>query len=148
LPCFFLLFSYNGDVCAELQKAGHPCPLKSGPQTIVTSLSTSAAPSGTFSVRATAKTSDGKQIMCTNFKFQIDSNQRVRPHLLPFQCCYPHVCDRLSLPSPTPPSCRCLVSASNLSSVFLILIRCVTLFLNAAQVRRLPFHVRQVAKLS
>jgi hypothetical protein len=69
--------SYNGDVCAELAKAGHPCPLNAGPQTIVASLATSGAPSGTFSVQATAKTSDGKQIMCTDFKFQINSNNQV-----------------------------------------------------------------------
>jgi hypothetical protein len=65
-------------VCAELQKAGHPCPLNAGPQTIVASLDTGSAPTGTFSVQATAKTSDGKQIMCTQFKFQINSANEVR----------------------------------------------------------------------
>jgi len=69
--------NYNGDVCAELQKAGHPCPLNAGPQTIVASLDTGSAPTGTFSVQATAKTSDGKQIMCTQFKFQINSANEI-----------------------------------------------------------------------
>lgn len=69
--------NYNGDVCAELSKAGHPCPLNAGPQTIVASLSTADAPTGTFSVQATAKTSDGKQIMCTQFKFSINSLDQI-----------------------------------------------------------------------
>jgi hypothetical protein len=64
-------------VCAELAKAGHPCPLNAGAQTIVASLATGSAPSGTFNVQATAKTSDGKQIMCTNFHFQINGNNQV-----------------------------------------------------------------------
>jgi hypothetical protein len=66
-------------VCAELQKAGHPCPLNAGPQTIVASLSTSGAPTGTFNVQATAKTSDGQQLLCAQFKFTINSMNQVPP---------------------------------------------------------------------
>jgi len=69
--------NYNGDVCTELAKTGHPCPLNAGPQTIVASLATGGAPSGTFNVQATAKTSDGKQIMCTQFHFEINSNNQI-----------------------------------------------------------------------